>query len=136
VSRLVLIETPRPNGSGRRRPPGRITTQVRLHRASCRFAQGSRRGIEVTQAELDSNRHLIYHCKVCKPGEEEQMTAATQGTPEQVAANALSNMALAGKLDTIALSPRAMSREQRDAVLTEAAKRLRWPDNYAAHKAL
>ncbi len=51
------------------------------------------------------------------------------GSVDQSAAQALTNGALAQKLDTLALWPR----EEREALLREASQRLRWSDIYAQH---
>lgn len=53
-----------------------------------------------------------------------------QGTDEQRAAGALSNAALAQRLDMIKYKRRSFSKDETDAFLEEAAIRLRWPDAY------
>lgn len=60
--------------------------------------------------------------------------APTQGTTDQIAANALTNGALAERVQLIADFPRSFKREQRAALLEEAARRLRWEDAYLKHK--
>lgn len=56
--------------------------------------------------------------------------SATQGTVDEIAARALTNGALAERVDQIGKFPRSYKREQRAALLAEAARRLRWPDAY------
>lgn len=61
------------------------------------------------------------------------MPGPTQGSTEQILARSLTNAALAVRCDQLAYSPRSYTREERDAFLNEAARRLRWPDAYVTH---
>lgn len=50
----------------------------------------------------------------------------TQGTPEQIVGNTLTNEALAHRVEMIAYNRRAFRKAEADAFLHEAARRLRW----------
>lgn len=58
----------------------------------------------------------------------------TQGTVEQVAVQAMTNKTLAQQMNMICAQPRGFDKAFRDAVMTEAARRLRWPDAYESHR--
>jgi hypothetical protein len=62
------------------------------------------------------------------------MAGPTNGTVEEILASAMTNQALAQRLSVIRWSRRSFSKAQTDALLEEAAKRLRWPDTHAAHQ--
>ena len=57
----------------------------------------------------------------------------TNGTTEQTLAKALTNVALAHRIEMILANRRAFSKAQADAYLDEAAIRLRWRDVYVRH---
>lgn len=57
-----------------------------------------------------------------------------QGSVAQMAAQALTNVALAQRISMIYYSRRSFSKEETDAYLAEASKRLRWVNVYQAHR--
>lgn len=57
-----------------------------------------------------------------------------QGSPEQIAANRMSNFELGVAIDNLNVQGRYTAAEKK-AIIREAGIRLRWPDNYEAHKA-
>ena len=58
----------------------------------------------------------------------------TQGSLEQILAKAMTNQALAQRLDMIAANRRSIDKKATDAYLAEAANRLRWNDVYDKHR--
>ena len=62
------------------------------------------------------------------------MGMPTNGSPEEIEARGLSNRDLAFRIEGLVVRRRGYNKPLADAMLTEAARRLRWTDAYDNHK--